>query len=77
MAVPIAAEPAFEAKKPAFLFRQTNVVGWRDISPDGKRFVMMKEAGLGLKQASLKRAREAAQYSNSVQVPGISFYIGK
>jgi hypothetical protein len=47
MAVPIAAEPAFEAKKPAFLFRQTNVVGWRDISPDGKRFVMMKEAGLG------------------------------
>jgi hypothetical protein len=32
---------------------------------------------LDLKQASLKRAREAAQYSNSVQVPGISFYIGK
>ena len=46
MAVPIETEPAFKAGAPEMLFRKPNyssgALGW-DISPDGKRFLMMKE----------------------------------
>ena len=51
MAVPVEAEPVFKAGKPRELFRgsyysasagQAVLPMW-DISPDGKRFLMMKE----------------------------------
>jgi len=47
MAVPVEIEPAFKAGKPEALFRGTYATlsgdgeEW-DISPDGKRFLMMK-----------------------------------
>ena len=49
MGVPVETRPAFKAGKPETLFRGTHVrmttndgQPW-DISPDGKRFLMMKE----------------------------------
>jgi len=45
MAVHIETEPAFKAGAPETLFRKPNyssgLLGW-DISPDGKRFLMIK-----------------------------------
>jgi hypothetical protein len=57
MAVPVRTDPAFSCESPKSLFRGTYVSAnytlgtldlspW-DISPDGKRFLMIKEAGSG------------------------------
>ena len=56
MAVPVETEPTFKAGKPTVLFRRThirstgldftNTTYW-DISPDGKRFLMLKDAVAG------------------------------
>jgi serine/threonine-protein kinase len=53
MAVPVQTQPTFKPGKPALLFRgtyqaltmQNYVLTYWDISPDGKRFLMMKERG--------------------------------
>ena len=44
MVVPIQTRPTFKAGKPRVLFEGFPLVG-RDISPDGQRFLMMKQGG--------------------------------
>ncbi len=56
MAVPVETELTFQAGKPTVLFRGTNIVStvgmdltdytYWDISPDGKRFLMLKDAAV-------------------------------
>jgi len=43
MAVPVRTSPEFNLESPKRLFRGAYVTGW-DISPDGKQFLMLKEA---------------------------------
>jgi len=54
MAAPVETEPTFKPGRPTFLFRRTlpsrpgvslSVFTAWDISPDGKRFLMLKEIG--------------------------------
>jgi eukaryotic-like serine/threonine-protein kinase len=56
MAVPVETEPTFKAGKPTVLFRRTHIRNtgldltnstYWDISPDGKRFLMLKDAVAG------------------------------
>ena len=61
MAVTVQTEPTFSLGTPKTLFRLTYIAGstsggmpW-DISPDGKRFLMMKEAGSTSKPAEAPR----------------------
>ncbi len=66
MAVPVKTDPAFSPGKPKTLFQGTyvgSVLGYDDwdqstwdISPDGKRFLMMKETGLAA--SGVVRARK-------------------
>ena len=44
MVVPIQTRPTFEAGEPRVLFEGFPIVGY-DISPDGQRFLMMKQRG--------------------------------
>jgi len=43
MTVPVRISPEFNLESPKRLFRGAYVTGW-DISPDGKQFLMLKEA---------------------------------
>jgi serine/threonine-protein kinase len=64
VAVAVQTEPTFKCGKPVPLFRETylllNQYGW-DISPDGKRFLMLKESA-----ASKTAAAEAPRKINIV-----------
>jgi hypothetical protein len=50
MAVPITAGPSFQAGAPRLLFekpyeRSPNPIPYYDVSPDGQRFLMVREGG--------------------------------
>ena len=52
MVVPVETEPTFSAGRPSVLFEGSYVVStitrayrYYDVSPDGQRFLMLKEAG--------------------------------
>jgi hypothetical protein len=45
IAVPIDTKSTFNAEKPRVLFREPYITWAWDISPDGKRFLMMKQHG--------------------------------
>jgi serine/threonine-protein kinase len=58
IAVAVQTEPTFKCGKPVPLFRGTYVFMYWDISPDGKRFLMMKETAATAKPAAPETPRK-------------------